>query len=159
MAQICVALAGFTSIVAAMGNRDKGEWRQVDLYRFDNLLQTSLIGVVLGVCPIVFFKFGVEESMAWRMTAAVAATYFVVGFFFGVKRFREIPKDQVAEVSRAASVVVFIATVGLVVLTLLNTIGVLYAGEPGPVYVSIGWLIVFASYQFTLLLRIMRPKN
>jgi hypothetical protein len=159
MAQICVALAGFTSIVAAMGNRDKGEWRKIDLYRFDNLLQTSLMGVVLGVCPIIFYKMGAAENIAWQLTAAAAAAYFVIGLVFGLKRARALPVNEFAEIPRVVTMIVFVATIGLAGITTLNAAGVVYSGRPGPVFLAIGWLIVFASYQFTLLLRIMRPKR
>jgi len=159
LAQISVALAGFTSIVAAMGNRHKGEWREIDLFRFDNLLQTSLMGVVLGVCPVVFFNIGIDQNATWRLTATVAAAYFIVGTLYGVKRFRALPKAQHHEISLVVSGIVLVATVGLVAITTLNAFGFFYSGDPGPVFLAIGWLIVFASYQFTQLLHIMRPKS
>jgi hypothetical protein len=158
LAQICVALAGFTSIVAALGNRNKGDWREIDLFRFENLLQTSLMGVVLGISPIIFLKMEASAEKAWQWTAVIGAVYFVVGFLRAILKVRKLPRNEISEISRLVASVSLIGTIGLGGLMTLNAIGLVYHGSPGPIILVIGWLIAFASFQFVLLLNVIRPN-
>ena len=63
LAEIFVAFAGFTGIVAALGHRSEGKWRPVDVIRFRALLEASLAGLVLSVAPFGFHYFGVAAAI------------------------------------------------------------------------------------------------
>ena len=49
LGEIFVAFAGFTGIVAVLGQRSEGTWRPVDIIRFQGLLEASLAGLLFAI--------------------------------------------------------------------------------------------------------------
>ena len=75
IAEIAIALAGFSGVVAFLGNRAQGEWRSADLIRFKNLLNYSIAALLFSFFPIIFFELGVSEPTAWRTPQVSVASW------------------------------------------------------------------------------------
>ena len=158
IAEIATALAGFTGVVAFLGERARGKWRAVDLFRFNNLLTTSIAALILSFAPILIYKLGAPESAAWRWSSGMAAAVLLIVFARG-RAIWQLPEVEQAEVSRpvlAALAAIQVATFALLVA---NATGVAYSGESGPFLVGLVWLLSFSAFQFVRLLLLLHTRG
>ena len=51
LAEIAIAIAGFSGIVAALSRRTESEWTALDRIRLGMLLQISLVGALFSLLP------------------------------------------------------------------------------------------------------------
>jgi hypothetical protein len=156
IAEIAIALAGFTGVVAFLGQRARGEWRPVDLFRFNQLLGGSLAALLFSFTPILLFKMGVPEPIAWRWSSGLIAAYLAVTVVLSSGRLRRLPGGQRAEIIPWVLMLLLAIMTAVFVLQILCAAGIAYSGEPGPVLVGLVWLLAFAAFQFLRLLRMLQ---
>ena len=159
IAEIAIALAGFTGVVAFLGERARGKWRSVDLFRFSNLLGTSIAALLLSFAPILLFKLGAPEAAAWRSSSGLIAVYLVIGLLRSIRGLRSLPKRERLEIPAPALSVVFVIMAAVGALLVSNAAGFAYPGESGPVLVGLVSLLGFSSFQFVRLLHMLHIKN
>jgi hypothetical protein len=75
LAEIAVAFAGFSSIVAALGQRSTRDHPRLDAFRLRGLLEVSLLVVAFSLVPYAVSSFSPDELIAWRLAS---------GLFFAV---------------------------------------------------------------------------
>ena len=78
LAEIFVSFAGFTGIVAVLGQRSDGVRRPIDVLRFRGLLFASLVGLVLAIIPFGLHHIGVIDTVTWGTCSAILAILIVV---------------------------------------------------------------------------------
>ncbi len=71
LAQIAVALTGFTGIVAVLGSRNQGTWSPSERLQLRTLVETSLTVLFASFAPILLFMVGNSEPTAWRAANAI----------------------------------------------------------------------------------------
>ena len=72
MAQIAIALTGFTGIVVALGRREISEWSPIEAFQLRALLYWSLGTTLLAFVPVGLS--GLAPDTTWRLAHA---TFFV----------------------------------------------------------------------------------
>ena len=78
MAEIAVALAGFTGIVVVMGHRALGTWAELELLRLKMLLITSLAVLFFSLLPLVLMTLNWTSNRIWTIcNSAIALTHLV----------------------------------------------------------------------------------
>lgn len=70
LAEVGVALAGFTGVVFVLGRRAVGEWSPVERLWFHILLSSSVQVVFFAILPLVFESY-LSTSTAWRWSAGL----------------------------------------------------------------------------------------
>ena len=158
IAEIAIALTGFTGVVAVLGERARGKWRAVDLFRFNNLLTTSIAALFLAFVPILIHKLGAPELTAWRLSSGLAAAYILVVFARG-RSIRQLPQDQQVEIQRPVLGALFVIHAAVFLLLVANALGVAYSGESAPFLVALVWLLAFAAFQFVRLLLLLQAGS
>jgi hypothetical protein len=73
LAEVAVALTGFTGIVAVLGRRAGGEWTPLELLRLRMLLETSLAVLFLALLPLLLQALRPSEASLWRVGNGVQA--------------------------------------------------------------------------------------
>ena len=68
-AQVAVALAGFASLIAFLGNLSSGPRHQIQRNRLLGMVRVALMATVFSLLPVVIFAQGVTEETAWRVSA------------------------------------------------------------------------------------------
>ena len=71
LAQIAVALTGFTGIVAVLGHRNQGSWSPGERLQLRTLVETSLTVLFASLAPVLLFIVFKSEPVAWRGANAV----------------------------------------------------------------------------------------
>jgi len=159
LAEVFIAFAGFTGIVATLGQRSVGKWRPVDVLRFRALLQASLAGLVLCVLPFGFHHFAVAEAITWGVCSAILAVYVTI---FILTFIRNQVKLRVSEDPDFVPGVRFILVLltGLVVpIQALNAAGVGLEHTFSGFLVGLIYVLVLCSSMFVLLLRFVRTET
>ena len=87
LAQIAVALAGFSGLLAGIRQRNQRE-SEINITRLRTIVETSLS--VLGFClvPIFLNGLGVGEAEAFRISASAFLAGFIPFTAMGFRRFR-----------------------------------------------------------------------
>jgi hypothetical protein len=156
IAEIAIALAGFSGVVAFLGQRARGEWRSVDLFRFNQLLGSSFAALMFSFSPILLFRMGVSEPTAWRWSSGFIAAYLAAAVLLSNRGIRHLPGGQRDEIIPWVLTLILVIMAAVFVLQVLCAAGIAYAGEPGPVLVGLVWLLGFSAFQFIRLLRMLR---
>ena len=88
IAEIGIALAGFTGVVAVLGRRSRGDWSPLESLRLSILLATSLAAVFLSFVPILMLRGVASVEAAWRASNGVCGVVFLIGMIGGFARWR-----------------------------------------------------------------------
>jgi hypothetical protein len=159
IAELAIALTGFTGVVAFLGNRARGEWRAVDLFRFNNLLNSSIAALLFSFTPILLFKLGVSEPTAWRSSSGLMAGYMIVATLASSRAMRRVPEQQRVEIAPPALAALLSIILAVTALLVSNAIGIAYAGKSGPVIVGLVYLLAFSVFQFVRLLHMLKGNG
>jgi hypothetical protein len=68
IAEIAVALTGFTGIVAVLGRRARGDWSPEEMLSLRVLIETSLTALFLSFIPDLLNMVVDSESTVWRVS-------------------------------------------------------------------------------------------
>ncbi len=158
IAEIAIALTGFTGVVAVLGERGRGKWRAVDLFRFSNLLMTSIAVLFLAFVPILIHKLGAPELTAWRLSSGMAAAYILVAVTRG-RSIRRLPQDEQVEIHRPVLGALLAIHAAVFLLLVASGLGVAYSGESGPFLVGLVWLLAFSVFSFVRLLLLLQAGS
>jgi len=71
IAEIAIALAGFSALVGMLGSRTGRSSPKLDAFRLQIMLEASLFVVALALLPVVLLHLGVVEEIAWRASAGI----------------------------------------------------------------------------------------
>ena len=66
VAEISVALAGFTGVVAVLGNRRNHDWTAEERLQLRTLVETSLTALFASFAPNVLYLVVTSEPSVWR---------------------------------------------------------------------------------------------
>jgi len=69
LAELAIAIAGFSGIVAVFGRRSAGEWTSAEGARLAGLLTLSLTAALFSVLPLVVLSIPVSEVVCLRPIA------------------------------------------------------------------------------------------
>ena len=155
-AEVSIALAGFTSIMAVLGSRAAGDWREVDLFRLWQMLGNSLGCVLFSFLPLVLHKLRFTEEISWAIASAGLGVFLILRLASAAREVRQLPAEQLTEMSS----LYFrgLGILGLVVsaVLFLNAVGVAFQREVGPYLLGILYLVGICAFQFTRLLLVIR---
>lgn len=156
LAEIFVAFAGFTGIVAALGQRSEGKWRPIDVIRFRALLEASLAGLLLAVAPFGLFYAGLSEPAVWSSFSAITAAYIV---YILTRTIREQRRRQVVEdpdFVPMGRLILLLLSVPVIVSLVLNAIGMGFPHTFAVFLAGLLFLLIVCCTMFVMLLRFVR---
>ena len=153
IAEVAVAILGFTGVVAFLGQRAQGAWRTVDLFRLNQLLAAGIAALLFAFLPILLFKLGASESATWRISSGLMAVYFGGALFVSRSAIRNLPETEGSEIVPWILSLILMLNAAVLVLQVLCAAGVAYAGSSAPMLVGLVYLLAFASFQFVRLLQ------
>ena len=71
MAEVGIALTGFTGLVVVLGRRARGDWTTAERTQLTILLQTSLAAVFFALLPLLTPRLPFPETAVWRALAGI----------------------------------------------------------------------------------------
>ena len=152
VAEISVAFAGFSGIVAVIGRRAAGEWRTGDVLRFWQMMEVSLLALIFSLVPFGFHYLDLPPSTVWAASSGMLAAASGIQALRSVARtMRALGSDESLSFLFSA----FFFLIGLVVIAvlILNALGIIFEQAAGPYLIGIFWQLSLACVLFWRLLR------
>lgn len=144
VAEVAIALAGFSGVVVALGRRDSRDWTSEELLRLRTLVEPSLIALFGSFLPGTIQLVVEPETLVWKSSNAV----FCLMGLIGLVRF--LMRARLASTTIGQRVLVVIVALAVVIAG-LSAVDVITQHEL--VFVSSLILaLVVAAYNFILLL-------
>ncbi len=73
LAEVSIAMAGFSSIVVIFKRRETDTWRKADADRFHGMILHSMLAVLFAFLPFAFTSFDIESSNTFRWCSSLLA--------------------------------------------------------------------------------------
>ena len=152
LAELALALVGFTGIVLALGRRESG-LGPVDVYRAIALTTTAGGALALALLPVGLFELGLEEPTVWRAGSASMVAYTMLWFAGTVPMARRVEPNFGA--ARQRLVVLPISIVNIIA-QVLNAWGA-FEHAFGVYFAGLSWHLIGSLVAFLLFL--VRPAE
>ena len=149
LAEVAVAFAGFSGVVAVFGRRDPTSWSFADRVRFSSLVASSLSLLLLCILPFTLLALQIPEESVWRGLSAFVAVYFIVSNVFFVRRMRAASASERAELT---VIVLRVFRTGQVLVVILSVYNAVLVGEFGLFLAALTWLLIQSGFLFARML-------
>ena len=150
-AEVSVALAGFTGVVAAFGQR-REQWSAADTVRFRVMLGTSLSALVFSILPIAVHHSGVEPSATWLISSSLLASHFVIMAVVNTRQLRQVDAFGDPQLRVWVFVLAFLLVAVAVGILVLNAADIGFHRAFGPYFLGLCCLLLIAALMFKRLL-------
>jgi hypothetical protein len=146
LAQLGVALAGFSGIVVVLGARASGEWSTRERQLLSALLATSGGVILWSLLPLLLLAAGLADPSVWLLSSA---SWFVTQLAILFIRARQFARDPGAEGwERRFLILAFVGGVTVLVLQLVN----LWLRASWPHLTAVTWHLMLSFLVFVRLL-------
>jgi len=151
VAEIAVAIAGFSGVAMALGPRSDAEfWSPSQRARFIDLITHSGIGLFASLLPLIMLHGFGEGTEIWTESSLIWAFCGCIGIASGILRRRKLP--PVVGIERWIPLIVQTCFAALVLLQVYNA---LTAGAFWPYLAALVGNLGFAFVQF---MRMVVPR-
>ncbi len=147
IAEVSVALTGFTGIVVALGGRAATPLSGFALVRFRILLVASLLALGLALLPFFLHYLRVPPGAAWSICSAVVATIMIPIVIHDTRAFR-IYADEIPKLDRQVAPLVVLGGTAMWFTQLAN---VIFLHSFAPFLAAPLWFLSFSAFQFSRL--------
>ena len=117
LAEIAVAVAGFSGVVGVFGRQHSRGDPRVDATRLRSLVETGLISAGFCVTPSVFAEAGLDPSLAWRLASLLFAAGLSASTATSLLRFNRLAGLNLYKRDPVASGFYILAGIAVAVLT------------------------------------------
>ena len=149
VAEIAIAIAGFSGIAAVLGRRSDGEWAPTDVLRLRLLLRASFAIVILCFLPIVLSSASGAPKMTWALSSGAWIVWFGTSIAFAIREARRISKLTGEPIERRYAALAGSLGVGVMTLHALNVVAI---QEAWPYLAD---LVAGLTVPFSLFLRLL----
>jgi hypothetical protein len=149
LAQLGVALAGFSGIVVVLGARGSGDWSSWDRQFLSVLLATSGAVVLWSLVPLLLLASDLDERNVWLLSSGswVVGQVLVLGI-----RIRQVARDQNALAQERTFVIpAFLGGVAALAVQLAN---LFWLGVAWPHLAAVTWHV---ALSFLVFVRLLQP--
>jgi len=154
VAEISVAFAGFSGIVAALGRRDQGSLFPEDRVRISVLLGASLSTIAFALLPFALWEVAGTPSVVWALASAAYAPYGIAIIVVSERHVRQARVEDPTVVDRASPlphrVSAFLGFPLVIALQLANAV---WWHQFTPFLVALLWGLVGCAIGFAGLVR------
>ena len=138
LAQVAVALAGFSAVVVLFKRDDRGRWLKVHRDRFHGMVVHATAAVLFCVLPTLVSVFSVDRTMIWNVSSAL------LGIEIAVHTTGVILMSTTSLLAR------LVVGVGYVfaLLQVLNVAGIAFDHEARPYVGGVVWHVIQSAGLF-----------
>jgi hypothetical protein len=150
LAEISVAFAGFSSVVAIFQQTASPDGDAFDLFRFWVMLEFSLAALFFSLLPLLLHFLGLSDAAVWSVSGAALIAFLVGHGVFTRRLIRRGQPQVVASLTRGLSISGGVVFLTIVVSQALNLAGVL-GRSFGPYLLGLLLLLLGAGVNFVRL--------
>jgi len=108
IAEIAVALIGFSGVVAVLGHRGKGSWQPAERVRLLALTEPSMIALTGALLPATLQLLLSGDETIWRVSNLVVLVLHLIAFGAYIKRSRNTKTLLSQKLMASLAVLVFL---------------------------------------------------
>jgi hypothetical protein len=150
LAEIAVAIAGFSSIVVVFGGRSEGRWSRADRARLSLLVGGSLAVLFFALFPSAIRFLHGGESITWGASSGLFATFLIAYNVWANRRMRGLFAFEPGALNPYVAISMLLLLAVALVLQVLNLVGPFHL-ESGPYVVGLVLLLMVSATQFVRL--------
>jgi len=150
VAELAIALAGFTGIVVVLGSRDDGGWHPGDRLRLGFLIESSLTAAGFSLLALLLLYLLPENpGTAWITVSSLWSAFMLWSLYFShLKIKRDLQKHD--DIDRFANGIVTAIFISLIGVQLAN---VFLWADFAPLLAALCFNLAGAAMQFARLVR------
>jgi hypothetical protein len=152
LAEVAIALAGFTGVVAVLGRRARGAWAPLELLRLHVLLATSVGVLMLSFIPALLEALNVSGPPLWQIANLIQVVGHSAGVVVLGGRARKLDASQWPREERLWALVLTPISLSLILAQVLNAWGLLAGFGFFIYFFGLLYLLLVAVLNFVLLL-------
>ena len=92
LAELSVALAGFSAIIGVLGSRKSMADIQANYLRLRVMLETCFMVAAAALVPVLLDRFGIDTDILWRVSSAMFLLVVIPYQFIAHNRTRDMPE-------------------------------------------------------------------
>jgi hypothetical protein len=150
-AEVSVALAGFTGVVAAFGQRRR-HWSPADTLRFRIMLGTSLSALGISILPFAVHYMGAEPTTTWGISSALLAGFSVVMILLNTHWIRQLGAWRDPSFKWWVPLLCYPLAIATTVGLVLNALDIGFHRTFGPYFLALCSVLLFSALMFVQLL-------
>lgn len=151
IAEVGVALAGFTGVIGALGMREHTALSEAARLQVWLMLEFSLGTVFFSLLPFAPANFGAADTLIWSISSGVMAVFMLAHFMTVGPRIRELVRRD-AWIRGVVSKLTVAMVVSLFLIQGLNTVDLLFTPSYGPYYIGLLMFVCLAAGNFIALM-------
>lgn len=156
IAEIAVALAGFSGLVLVLGQR-RDRLTELERYRLILLLTPSLVALFMALAPLALLETGIGSMLLWRAASGVQG-FICVGLVAGFSPWTRRIMRESPEVFHSPQLALVAGGYLLnAALQGLHAAGLFGSQNPGIYLIGLVFLLMHAAHQFVRIL-LVRPR-
>jgi hypothetical protein len=159
IAEISVALLGFTGIIAAFRQPAIATWPPHIAYRFRFMCWNAFSSMSFGLAPFLVYNSPIGSEFTWQIASAV---YALVGLFVVWRTAagaRKLPSESRKNLSGGWMLLYQMGTSTMVLLLLANSFSAFFTSGPFLYLSALGIQLFIASSLFVRLLITPTPRT
>lgn len=158
LAQVSIALAGFTGVVVVFGGRS-GQWHALDRYRIVTILWLSLGPAFLALLPSGLEMLGIRGTALWRLSSLVFVLFATGAVIVLVRQYRLLDTESRSAQPFLMKIINrFILAPVFFAAQVFNALGIWFGPDAGAYFVGLLFLLMMAAYAFARTV-LVRPRN
>jgi len=152
VAEISVALVGFSGIIAVFRQRGISSWPPHIAYRFSFMCWNAFSAMAFALFPFVPYYTARFSETTWQISSALFAVSATCLMWLTYSKAKELPAASRAQLS-SGWMLTYQAGLFLIVLILAaNALSLLGTAGPAAYLAALGWLLFLAASLFVRLL-------
>ena len=97
IAEVSVALAGFSAVIGVLGSRPGASDVRVDALRLQVMLESCLVVAAASIVPVLLSSLGAESGAVWRIGSAAFLLVQVPMEIIGFRRTSNMPDMKLSK--------------------------------------------------------------
>jgi hypothetical protein len=153
LAEVSIALTGFSGVVIFLGRRASGQWSETDQTRFWSLIECGLMALLMSLLPFAVRQLEPSPNMLWGASSGIVAVPAAISFIAWLRRARRAMLVSDPEANPLLGLVAITGWTAVIVALALNALGIGLERSFGPYLMAIFWYLFLACLLFLRLLR------
>jgi hypothetical protein len=149
LAEIGVAIAGFSGVVAAFGVRAAGPWTADDRLRLAFLVTCSMTVVFFSMLPIAMSAMHMSAPVVWRIASGLLAIWLILA---DILAFRSVARARHRFQLRSRPWLKWLVRIGDAAAVSALLYSAIWMADAGLLLFALLWLLLQSVIMFTELL-------
>lgn len=162
LAEVAVAIAGFSGLVVVLPLRDSQAWSPIEARMLRFLIGDSLLVLFFALLPVLLALADVSADAIWGVCSALLGTWFLVGNFWmlrGELRDRALEQTISNPVIAPIRYSIYVLALVMGIVLWLGALGLLVPRGQAVYVLGLMLLLAFAAVEFLFFIELLVQRS